>query len=703
MNKRQFQTRGTLEFDERPALEECTQDPIHKTASIQAHGTFLQVDPNSGRILSAAENIERFLGERLGEVVGAPISDFFREESGDWFRSNVVSERAGPVRTGIEIDGTPFAASLFPVGDAAGIELERTAEEVESANERLMHAHSLFERIRGPDSQAELAEVAVHAVRDASTFERVMFYEFDKWGHGSVVAEERKDGLDSYLGQKFPASDIPEPARRLYRKNPFRYIPDAAAEPVQIHGPDGPRDRRHLDLTYSDLRGVPHVHRQYLANMGVRGSMSIPLMVDGDLEALIACHMVTASAELSWPRRYIVALLGRFISERFAELQSRLREERREEVASLDEDFPEDIGNFAAFSREIQNRQSAILSLMDANRFYLQFLDHQVSLSEKPSAAPAELLLATIRQQIRNQQTVVVDSIVGDVDDSWNHSGEIAGYLATRLGHSGQAFAVWFRSEQRRSIDWGGDPREPVGVDDRGRLEPRNSFESWTQIVAGQCRPWTDLDRVTAREIRTLLKNLTLETQSHQMHRLNEKLESINDHNQKLLERVNRLARTDDLTGLTNRGEFQRKLEYECERAHRYEIPLSLLLLDLDHFKSINDEYGHQTGDGVLEVLGELLREETRSTDVPARYGGEEFTVLLPQTEMERAGELANRVLESLRSHEFEHDGDVFSVTCSIGVSQLQGDDSEALLGRADRALYRAKEAGRDRLEFGRE
>lgn len=168
-------------------------------------------------------------------------------------------------------------------------------------------------------------------------------------------------------------------------------------------------------------------------------------------------------------------------------------------------------------------------------------------------------------------------------------------------------------------------------------------------------------------------------------------------------QRLERLANTDALTGLANRRRFMERLDDEVERANRYRRPLSLLCLDLDHFKQVNDTCGHPTGDEVLRRVGGILHELGRDTDLPARLGGEEFAVLLPETDVEGAVSLAERIRRRVAAEEVEVDeGEALRVTVSVGVASMGGGirDPESLLQAGDRALYRAKAMGRNRVSL---
>lgn len=164
---------------------------------------------------------------------------------------------------------------------------------------------------------------------------------------------------------------------------------------------------------------------------------------------------------------------------------------------------------------------------------------------------------------------------------------------------------------------------------------------------------------------------------------------------------LEKLSTTDSLTGLRNRRWVADVLTLEVLRATRYGTPLSILMADLDHFKRINDEHGHLAGDAVLVHVAEIVLALLRSTDVAGRYGGEELIVLLPQTDVDGAAALAERIRVAVESSPCESgEGERLPVTVSIGVTRLErGEDARRVVARADAALYEAKGAGRNRVE----
>jgi diguanylate cyclase (GGDEF)-like protein len=169
--------------------------------------------------------------------------------------------------------------------------------------------------------------------------------------------------------------------------------------------------------------------------------------------------------------------------------------------------------------------------------------------------------------------------------------------------------------------------------------------------------------------------------------------------NAKFHAEIERMAITDGLTGLFNHRHFQERLESEFHRAHRFGTPFSLLLIDIDFFKRINDTFGHPGGDKVLTRVAHIIRETVRNIDIPVRYGGEEFAAIIPGTDRDGALAMAERLRTTIRERGFLLDGREIEVTVSIGVATCPHDavNREQLIERADQALYYAKENGRNR------
>ena len=189
----------------------------------------------------------------------------------------------------------------------------------------------------------------------------------------------------------------------------------------------------------------------------------------------------------------------------------------------------------------------------------------------------------------------------------------------------------------------------------------------------------------------------TLRTKS-----LQNELRKRNEELQELLHKVEVMALTDPLTGLYNRRRFYESLKREFATSKRYKHPLTCIMMDIDYFKKINDEYGHMTGDEVLKGLSDLISATVREVDIVSRFGGEEFTVLLPHTTIDKSLIGAERLMDKIRKKTFKREGAKFKITVSMGISSIddiKDGNEDDLIRFADIAMYKAKENGRDRIE----
>jgi diguanylate cyclase (GGDEF)-like protein len=229
---------------------------------------------------------------------------------------------------------------------------------------------------------------------------------------------------------------------------------------------------------------------------------------------------------------------------------------------------------------------------------------------------------------------------------------------------------------------------------DRGKIVERNPDGSVARMMGAH----VDIDQLkttqaTLESQNKLLQKDNLNLETIVKHRT-EELEAINQWLQKQVEQSQRDANTDPLTGLFNRRKFDEELEKEISRSRRYFSSMSLILLDLDLFKNINDAYGHKQGDLVLKTVAQALIDNIRSTDILARWGGEEFILILPQSSLEQSLISAEHIRKTIEALSFKKG---FSITASFGVTEYKAtDDQDSLFKRLDRALYRAKNSGRN-------
>jgi light-regulated signal transduction histidine kinase (bacteriophytochrome) len=373
----------------------------------------------------------------------------------------------------------------------------------------------------------DLCSETVGQIKDLIGFDRVMIYRFLPDGSGQVVAEAREPDQTPLLNLRYPASDIPVQARELYKRNWVRLISDVNASPVPILATPEAADRP-LDLSFADLRSVSPIHIEYLRNMSVGASMSISIIVGGDLWGLIACHNRTA-AKVPANIRSAAELLGQVFSLQIQTVEGiEAYVTMRAARALLDRivsEFPVDgdlLSNLSA-------RLDQLAAFIPCDGVGI-FLERSWSfIGNTPGANEAQQLAAFVDGQ--NPSGIWASEQLGETfRPATDWPCGIRGMLAVPLSRGNGDWLFFFRGEFAQSIEWGGDPNKPMEPDGpAGRISPRKSFEAWKQEVRGQSRPWTSREKLIADTLRIYLLDIIVRfrevileerRQAHQRQRL---------------------------------------------------------------------------------------------------------------------------------------------------------------------------------------
>jgi two-component system, chemotaxis family, sensor kinase Cph1 len=487
-------------------LDACELERLDRIGAIQPFGLLLGGEPGDERIGVASADAQSWLGFADDDLLGRPIgghlpitlADFPVEPGHKRILAGLIETHRGWLDAVLTNTGAGWLLELEPVG---------ADDPVQSL------ANPLLTRLfQAPQSELDLDGYALalaEAVQFTTGYHRVMVYRFLPDECGEVMAECSKDGVLRYLGQRFPASDIPKIARSLYRINSHRQIPDIEAVPVPIRAlPD-----RVADLSLSDLRAVSPVHIEYLRNMEVAASLSFSIQVSGSLWGLVACHH-RSPRFLSVPVRTRCVELTQSFS---LGIGSYLANRRLRRLAGLE-------GRLAALAEVLQDAESgrcppsmiepAMLDLFQASGAAIVG-DRGVHAF---GAAPSEAQVGAIDRWLmgRSGEGILASDRLASDSGLELDPARVAGVLAVRVPVRPQVRGAtasdrrlyWFRPELPRTVCWAGDPHSPAGLDpETGILNPRRSFAQWIETTRWCSAPWDELDLMGARMLRlTLLK-----------------------------------------------------------------------------------------------------------------------------------------------------------------------------------------------------
>lgn len=492
-------------------LTNCDREPIHTPGSIQPHGVLLICDLNDNLINVASNNAAAFLGGRHNHVVGLTLAEVIGADVAHNLR-NAISRSGSSHLAGAELDvqiegGPVVDASIHRYGERIYVELEPTAPAGKNeAKNALDMTQALVRRI-GLESDVEtLARTAVKLLRAMLGYDRVMVYRFLHNGAGKVIAEAKRPDMGSFLGQYFPASDIPAQARRLYLENWIRLIGDVNYQPVKLI-PEEANDPP-LDLSHAHLRSISPIHCEYLRNMGVAASLSISIVVDGKLWGLIACHHDTPKL-VALPMRISAELFGQYfslqiaIAERraqyLASAEARLRLDAI--ITSLEPSQPADL--------ELTSRLEDLAGLVPCDGAGLWINGEWHTYAAAPSRDQAERLLAFVNETAPGS-VWATDDLQRELQDT-GFGTEVAGMLSIPISVSAKECLFLFRSEEAHNVEWAGEPVKKVVEGPSGsRLTPRGSFDAWREDVRGRSMPWTDPEMAVAEATRNYLRDVIL-------------------------------------------------------------------------------------------------------------------------------------------------------------------------------------------------
>jgi light-regulated signal transduction histidine kinase (bacteriophytochrome) len=360
-------------------------------------------------------------------------------------------------------------------------------------------------------------------VRRLTGYDRVKIYRFaDDWS-GEVVAEDAAPEMPSYLGLHFPASDIPPQARALYRRNPIRIIPDIDYLPSALVPGKHPDTGAPVDLSFAVLRSVSPVHLEYLRNMGVRSSMSVSVLHEGELWGLIACHHA-APMLLPHGARQACELLAQLFGWQIGVIGDIAAHTHRRDVTALAGRIVDAmVAQPGHGEAGLVQHAPSLLTLMAADG--LAFIaGGRVTVY---GVAPDEDALRNLVRWLLDAgkpDIFATDRLPLLYEGAADIGGAASGLLAVTLSRAERSFLLWFRREFVRTVLWGGDPSKPAEKEQRTeRLHPRRSFAVWSTEMRGRSQPWALYHGAAAREIREALLQ-SMVTRKEELERLNRQL-----------------------------------------------------------------------------------------------------------------------------------------------------------------------------------
>ncbi|UAB77925.1 GAF domain-containing protein [Erythrobacter sp. SCSIO 43205] len=478
------------------ALETCNKEPIHIPGSIQSFGCLIAFDRESLEIAAISANCERFIGKPPKSCLGKSLERLLDAKTlhtlSNKLAYSTIGTRREYVATIANRDTTAQAPSSFDLFVHAGprfdyIELIASSSGSRALQSRIAAITSAMQQLQSLEDIFELATVNVHAIAE---YDRTMFYRFLPDGSGEVVAECCAAHMEPFLGLRYPAWDIPKQARQLYAKTPIRTICDVRADPVAlICAPEFSHED--FDLSIATLRGTSPVHLEYLANMGIAASMTIPIVVDGKLWGLITCHNETAR-DAAMDLLDAGEVIGHLVSFSIAKLL-------RQKIVDHQSAVSEIRDSFISLQTKLKSTEHFAAGVEEASKQVLSF----DGLCVVKGAGWHNRGTAPSRLTRSGKETFTIASEIADITGSnsalhqlgKDDAAPLAGFIDVPLVKDPDTRIIFFRKAVSTQVTWAGHPDKDIEeVNNRFRLSPRKSFARYIEDNGDKCDEWSNED-----------------------------------------------------------------------------------------------------------------------------------------------------------------------------------------------------------------
>jgi two-component system, chemotaxis family, sensor kinase Cph1 len=513
-------------------LTNCDREPIHIPGSIQPHGVLLVISESDLTIVQVSRNVAQWLGCSPEELLNQPLKTLLNSEQLASIEGCLSHdfESINPLRLVLQVGGEDkvFDGIIHRFDQVLILELEPTVSE-RSADFFGFHrlVKGTINKLQQATTLEQMSQIIVQDVRQLTGFDRVMVYQFDAAGAGTVIAEAKRDGLTPYLGLYYPASDIPKQAKQLYTLNWLRLIPSVDYVPVELIPNLNPLTQQSTDLSLAVLRSVSPIHLEYLHNMGVGASMSISLIKDRQLWGLIACHH-NQDHYVSYETRTACEFLGQIMSLELISKETNQDLDYKIKLKSIQATFIELIPHYDNLLSGMLSAKPGLLELVNAQGAALFWNGDCHVLGNTPTLEQLDDLLEWIEPRLQ-ENLIHTTTLPQDYAPAQDYSSIASGMIALAISRVNRNYILWFRSEVVQTVSWGGDPNKPVEVSADGdvRLSPRKSFALWQETVRGRSLPWKACELEAVLELRSAIVGIVLR-QADELAKINVELERSN-------------------------------------------------------------------------------------------------------------------------------------------------------------------------------
>ncbi|ALI97716.1 GAF domain-containing protein [Rufibacter tibetensis] len=489
--------------------EFCGSIPLHLVNLIQPHGVLLTLDKADLRMVQVSENVEQLLGIPAEEILDQPISSYLPQPQFEELKAKIQGQNTQvkiPFSVTFLVNGqeATFTALVHPKEDYVLIELEDNQDTSQKDSflglyQQIKYFTSL---VKQASSTKEIAQITVQEIKKLTGFDRVLAYQFDPQWNGIVIGQAKEEDMDDYMDLRFPASDVPKQSRDLYFSNPYRLIPTRSYTPVKLRPLINPLTQRFTDLSDCNLRSVATVHLEYLANLQIMASMSLPLIIEDKLWGLISCHHKTPMNP-SYELRSALELLSGIVSGQLAAKEREQTIHLRAQLRGIHAQLLEQLYTTPNFTEGLLTGPTNLLHLLNLSGAAVLFEGGVLTSGETPTGQDIKELVYWLRRN-KTEKIFTTDTLPQLYMRARDYKEVASGLIALPINAEQGEYILGFRPEVLQTVSWGGNPNQAIQMETDGKTyHPRNSFDIYQETVKQTSLPWLEEELEAAEALKS--------------------------------------------------------------------------------------------------------------------------------------------------------------------------------------------------------
>lgn len=502
-------------------LSNCDKEPIHLIGRIQPHGFLMVLNGRSYEIEQVSRNIGDFIPlEGDGELLGKSIFELLPPESKSWFLHTFLASG----HEVIELGSSSFSGFSHRSGEKLILECEPfTNNSNDDQLKQLDKLSILMYRLNQLDDPFQMAGLVAKELQQYLGYDRVNVMRFDKKWNSEVIGESLKGSTVSFLGHRFPSTDIPLPARKLLLEKTIRQIPDVKATAVSISPYINPSSGVATDILKSELRNPSEIHLEYLNNMGVGATLSFSIIANDNLWGVISCHHFEPMFVDALDRK-----IGYLMTQGLAsEITSIQKSEDLKEFKKLTD-------NRLSLVERLEKHTDLVSGLTEEHLDIVAItmgcgaaivIDQKVfSYGLTPTEEEINNIIEWLYTNV-NKKIFCTKSLWKDIPEASHYKDVVCGMMALEISKYNREYLLFFKPEIPRKRIWAGNPEEPLQKKD-DYIHPRKSFRKWEETVRGKSQGWNTNEQEVAKIFLKDLTALQLRDQAVLLNHLNSQLQT---------------------------------------------------------------------------------------------------------------------------------------------------------------------------------